>query len=216
VTNCLLDRVGYWLASGNTNYAVFNAFRNCTMRGGSFSIGRQSANIGRVQMAILDCSFDGTTVSTSDAWSSTPSLTTYNYNAFLTNSSRTTPQGGSDTIVTNFSWQIGPLGRFYLPSDSVLIDVGSTTAHLAKLYHFTTQTNESSKEYTSTVDIGYHYVGTDALGVPSDYDSDGTPDYVEDSNGNGALDSGETDWLSGSDLGLRVFITKPKRSSSLP
>lgn len=29
---------------------------------------------------------------------------------------------------------------------------------------------------------------------PTDYDGDGTPDYVEDRNGNGSVDSGETDW----------------------
>ena len=30
-------------------------------------------------------------------------------------------------------------------------------------------------------------------------DGDGIPDYLEDPNGNGTVDSGETDWLSASD-----------------
>jgi hypothetical protein len=44
------------------------------------------------------------------------------------------------------------------------------------------------------VSVGYHYVATDASGAPLDYDGDGWPDYFEDQNGNGSVDSGETDW----------------------
>ena len=55
-------------------------------------------------------------------------------------------------------------------------------------------------EGTSTVDIGYHYVATDAYGNPLDTDGDGIPDYIEDANGNGTVDSGETDWQSATDL----------------
>jgi hypothetical protein len=42
------------------------------------------------------------------------------------------------------------------------------------------------------------------------------PDYFEDINGNGSVDSGETDWNSATDLGLRVFITEPKGNGSIP
>jgi len=50
---------------------------------------------------------------------------------------------------------------------------------------------------------------------PIDTDGDGTPDYLEDLNGNGVLDSGETDPNSATDAGLRVYITRP-RGSSIP
>lgn len=49
-----------------------------------------------------------------------------------------------------------------------------------------------------------------------DYDGDGLADYFEDHNGNGSVNSGETDWQNGSDLGLQVWITEPKSNSNLP
>ena len=54
------------------------------------------------------------------------------------------------------------------------------------------------------------------LQLPFDYDSDGIPDYLEDRNGNGVTDTGETDWQSATDLGLKVWITEPKSNSNLP
>ena len=61
------------------------------------------------------------------------------------------------------------------------------------MYHFTTQTNQVPGT-DSVVDIGYHYVATDTNGVPLDTNSDGIPDYLEDANGNGLVDSGEIGW----------------------
>jgi len=40
-------------------------------------------------------------------------------------------------------------------------------------------------ETNSIVDIGYHYVATDTHGNPLDSNGNGTPDYLEDVNGNG-------------------------------
>lgn len=195
LTNCLLDRVGTWLSAGNTNYNEYFAFRNCTIRGGYFVMDRQSANIGRIKIAILDTAFDDITPDTDDPHKNNASLTTYDYNGYRTGATRTDPQGANDVIVATFNWQSGQLGRFYLPNSSGLIDDGSATAPTIGLYHFTTQTASSSKETTSTVDIGYHYVGTDSSGRALDYDSDGIFDYFEDGNGNGSYQSGsETDW----------------------
>jgi RHS repeat-associated protein len=124
---------------------------------------------------------------------------TNGYNAYLncTNSGNPAelwPTNTSD-FVTNatMAYETGPLGNFYQPSDSPLIDAGSTNANLLGLYHFTTQTNEVP-ETNSIVDIGYHYVATDTYGNPLDSNGDGTPDYVEDANGNGVVDNGETNW----------------------
>jgi hypothetical protein len=95
-----------------------------------------------------------------------------------------------------------------------LANRGSRAADLAGLYHFTTSTNQL-KETNSPVDIGFHYVAV-TNGVPVDADGDGIPDYLEDANGNGAVNSGETDWQNAADLGLRVRITRPRPNAVLP
>ena len=66
------------------------------------------------------------------------------------------------------------------------------------------------------MDIGYHYVATDAYGNPLDSNGDGIPDYLEDVNGNGLVDSGEIGWNVVGDLGLKVLITRPKNGGILP
>jgi hypothetical protein len=93
--------------------------------------------------------------------------------------------------------------------------MGNTNANLLGLYHFTTQTNQV-KETNSVVDIGYHYVAVDANGNPIDTNSDGIPDYWEDANGNGLVDSGEIGWNIYGDLGLKVLITRPRNGTTLP
>ena len=103
-------------------------------------------------------------------------------------------------IVTNatLAYQTGPLGAFYQPTNSPLINKGSTNANLLGLYHYTVLTNLVNgleiKETNSIVDIGYHYVAADAYGNPFDTNSNGIPDCVEDANGNGLWDNGETPW----------------------
>jgi hypothetical protein len=64
------------------------------------------------------------------------------------------------------------------------------------------------KETNTVVDIGFHYVAVDANGIPFDYDGDGVPDYIEDVNGNGSIDSNENDWTSTMDF--RVHINRPR------
>jgi hypothetical protein len=55
-----------------------------------------------------------------------------------------------------------------------------------------------------------------ANGLPLDTNGDGIPDYLEDVNGNGLVDSGEIDWLLPGDLELTVVITRPSNSSKVP
>jgi hypothetical protein len=55
-----------------------------------------------------------------------------------------------------------------------------------------TQTKEGA-EASQRADIGFHYVAC-SIGLPIDTDGDGLADYFEDRNGNGTVDSDETDW----------------------
>jgi hypothetical protein len=211
LTNCLLDRCAVFLHTDWSDSAV--AMRNCTERGHSLDLERWNSGTNAV-VSVRDCAFDSVTVITNNP--GIPANTDYDYNAFLTNWGETLPPGPHDKIVTNFNWRTGTLGAWYLPTNSPLIDAGSlTNAGLAGLYHFTTQTNQV-KEATTPVDIGYHYVALDANGNPVDTDGDGVSDYLEDANGNGSVDSGETDWQSATDLGLKVIITRPPNNSVIP
>ena len=99
--------------------------------------------------------------------------------------------GSNNVVVTNFTYAAGPLGAYYQVSTN-FVDVGSRSGGQAGLYHYTTQTTQA-KELCSVVNLGAHYVAT-VGGVPADDDGDWSPDYVEDLNGNGAVDLGETHW----------------------
>ena len=218
LTNCLFHRSFLWLEGGVADYF---AVQSCTILGAAINIHRWPESsggpgTGKVPVTMVGCAFENDTFLGADEHGYDTNWTWYANNAYITGKPRT-PWGSNDVSVTSFNWQSSWLGNYYLPSDSILIDAGNAaSAATVGLYHFTTQTNEYSKETTSQVDIGYHYVGVDAYGVPLDYDSDGVPDYIEDPNGNGLVDSSETDWQSATDSGLRVWITQPKRSANLP
>ncbi len=126
------------------------------------------------------------------------SLTTTNLtngnNAFLNCSGRIYPTNANDVVsAAKLSYQAGPLGIFYQPAGSVLINAGNTNADKIGFYHYTTQTNQV-KESNSIIDIGYHYLAAGANGLPLDSNGDGVPDYLQDANGNGIVDNGEINW----------------------
>ncbi|HTX21667.1 MAG TPA: hypothetical protein VMD27_07410 [Candidatus Aquilonibacter sp.] len=210
LTNCLFERSG----TGNGQGWVGDFFNmdNCTFHGGSLGL---TPNETAFPINVVNCSFEGTAIDCEN-YGANGSYATYDYNAY-TNSSDPFPIGGAhDVIVTNgFDWQTSWFGSYYLPTNSPVIDKGSTTADQVGLYHFTTQTNQVP-ETNSIVDIGYHYVATDAYGNPLDSNGDGVPDYIEDANGNGLDDSGEIGWNIVGDLGLKVIITRPRNGSTLP
>jgi len=128
--------------------------------------------------------------------------------------------GGSDQVLSSFTYTnlaVWPSWRFYQVSTD-LVDKGSRNATNAGLYHFTTQISQAN-ETNSVVDIGFHYVAVDtATGLPLDTDGDDLSDHSEDRDGDGqgVTDSGETDWQSAADLGLRVWLLRPSGHSPAP
>lgn len=226
-TNCLLFRsvIAFW----DQRDAASFTFQNCTYYGGFLAMYRttgQSSSFWDIE----DTTFDGTAIYTQgDNFSGSTNHTAFDYNAYdYGNTSwQTYPSGlnntntlevigaHSQTNILSLNWQTSWFGNFYLPTNSPLINAGSTNANLLGLYHFTTQTNQVT-ETNSIVDIGYHYVATDTNGIPLDSNGDGIPDYLEDANGNGTVDSGEIGWNITGDLGLQVIITRPRNGSSLP
>lgn len=232
-TNCLFFRAP--IAFVDSKAAISFAFANCTFFNGGLTLDRSDVDDGLQSSfwLIENCSFDGTAFDWDDCLNGNPTNTEFNYNAYNTNnlswqtyspwenspfilgyvtSAYGTNEvvGPDDLMVANYDWQTSSLGSFYLWSDSPLIQKGSTNANLLGLYHFTTQTDQTP-EGTNIVDIGYHYVATDQDGDPLDSNRDGIPDYLEDANGDGLVDDGESPWyytiasgLSGTN-GLLVF-----------
>jgi hypothetical protein len=225
-TNCLFDRDAIQCYDQDTT-PVFTML-NCTFHDGDVVLGRNSG-LGTPFWTIENSSFDGTAFGTADYLNGSSAYTLFNYNAYNTNnlSWQSYPQpyiaptnflevvGPNDQMATNYNWESSWFGAFYLPTNSPLLRMGSTNANLLGLYHFTTQTNQVI-EGTNLVTIGYHYVATDTNGVPLDSNGDGIPDYIEDANGNGSVDSGEIGWNLTNDLGLQVIISQPVNGTSLP
>jgi len=87
---------------------------------------------------------------------------TADHNAYSSATTRIPPYGTGD-ILENVRFETGPLGCYYLPTNSALIYAGSTSATNLGLYHFTTGV-EQRKAGTNLVSIGNHYV---ALGDPA-------------------------------------------------
>jgi hypothetical protein len=165
------------------------------------------SNNGSTAWGVHDNVFDsGTVIVTQNA--------VHSHNAYVNSNGRLQPTNANDVVLTSFAYTNGPLGNYYQLSTD-LLNAGSTNADMVGLYHYTTQTNQV-KETNSVVDIGFHYVAVDGNGNPLDTDGDGTPDYQEDGNGNGTVNSGETDWNDPNDLGLKVLITRPQNGSQIP
>lgn len=195
LTNCVWDRVCITVydISQLTQYYLFNNL----FRGGTLNY-RILNNPTGSQIA-QDNLFDQTTITKGP----TGGDFTHGNNAYVINANRLTPNGAGDVLLTNNPiYLAGSLGRFYYPTNggvlSTLLNAGSRTAASAGLYHYTTTTNQV-EETNSVVDIGYHYVVGDTNGLPMDSDGGGVPDTKEDTNGNGTVDSGETDWTNASD-----------------
>jgi hypothetical protein len=186
LTNCLLERVYTDLEpkDGLTNY-----FRVGLVYGGTFTFAPSNS-------IVQDVLFDSATISNWNGY-------TGGFNAYVTNQTRLQPTKTTDILLSaSPSYQVGPLGWYYQLTNSVLINADTnTTANQIGLYHFTMVTNLVSgieiKETNSLVDVSYHYVASDANGNPADFDGDGIPDYLEDTNGDGVFNTGDlSNWQS--------------------
>ena len=192
--NCLFDRsyvgLGCYASGSFPNLGL----SNCTLRGGALYIDHWYSQNWPVSIA--NCAFDGTTIQMNDYSGGNTNITYCDYNAFLAYSNRLAVTGSHDiTNLLSFDWQTGPLGNYYLLTNSPLVNAGSVTnAAWVGLYHFTTWTNQV-KEANTALDIAYHYVAC-TNGVPVDTDGDGIPDYLEDVNGNGNGGDDATSWQS--------------------
>lgn len=215
LTNCLLERV---LADLENLDGLIPVIRNNTFFGGEFAFNPQPTN------AILaDNLFDHTVFDYDlSGHGYAGAFNAYATNASVTNLQRQLPAQPTDIILASSpNYQTGPLGSYYQLASSALFNADTNkTAGQVGLFHYTTITNLVSgyeiKETNSWLDVGLHYVATDANGNPIDTSGKGIPDYLQDANGNGVVDSGETDWTSFTDLGLKVLITKPSQNATIP
>jgi hypothetical protein len=206
LTNCLLDRVYTDLEPQDANIP---GIVNNLFRGGTFAFAPTVTNA-----FVKNNLFDGASIP--DYITGLANSYDGGYNAYLTNCDQLQPAYTNDIVlVSPLTYQTGPLGIWYQPTNSPLINKGSTTADQLGLYHYTVTTNEV-RETNSVVDIGFHAVATDSNGNPIDTNGDGIPDYLSDLNGNGLVDSGEIGWNIAGDLGLKVLITKPRNGSVIP
>jgi hypothetical protein len=200
-TNCLFYRAGFGISTASSY--PYQYYVNCTFYGGNLTFGHTEGGAPYWYSYIHDCAFDGTTFNIDDPFGTNTTYANYNYNAFNSGAAQPPTEGANTVTVTGgFNWQSSWFGGFYQPTNSPLINAGDRTADQIGLYHFTMQTNQVV-DGSSTVDIGYHYVATDAYGYPLDSNGDGIPDYLQDANGNGLYDAGDLgDWVYGLYNGL--------------
>ena len=119
-----------------------------------------------------------------DIFEITPTYRTHN--AFWNCTGAFTVTNTTEITLSSLTYQSATngslVGRYYLPSNSPLIDKGSRSSAQSRLAYHTTQTSQT-RENTSTVDIGFHYVAVTGTGVPLDLDTNGNPDYFENQSG---------------------------------
>ncbi len=98
---------------------------------------------------------------------------------------------------------------------TVALGLGSNTNLMRTLASFTNYSYYATN--SSQLTQVFSSIGASLCrnGPPLDTDGDGIPDYLEDVNGNGIVDSGETDWRSATDLGFKLLITRPRNGAIL-
>jgi len=203
-TNCLFERVYTDIDDDLEGVPMNPVLRNNLFFGGTFFFNHYNGGY----WLFRDNMFDHAAITQGGTIDN-------DYDGYVTGSAVITNTGPHD-FTNALAYDIGPLGSYYLPTNSPFLDNGSVTnSGLLGFYHYTSCTNEV-KEGTTRLNLGFHYMALNSSGQPVDSDNDLVPDYLEDLNGNNVVDSGETDWNSPSDLGLKVLITRPRNSSIIP
>ena len=207
VTNCLFQRANFTVSDAESGNSA-QTFYNNLFYGGVLAVTHD--NTGTYTFR------DNLFIQTTNTL--TGSINYCSNNAYVTtNFGLLSPTNGDVFLTSAPVWQTGALGSYYYPSNlTQLLYTGSQLASAAGLYHYTVLTNANSIDGTNMVSIGFHYVGVNSSGLPIDTNGDGIPDYLEDVNGNGVVDSGEIDWLVSGDLGLTVIITQPANNTTIP
>ena len=163
--------------TGVTNFSL--SVSNCLFFDASVTF---YSGVNSNQWYFFNNDFDSSTITIN---SKVKYLTTNGYNAYLNCTGNLNPTNATDIFTSGgLAYQTSFFGQFYQPTNSPLINKGSTTGNLAALYYFTTQTNQEIQG-DSQVDIGYHYVATSTNGLPLETFNDGIPDYLDDPQGNG-------------------------------
>lgn len=185
-------------SSDSPNY-LYLTVRDSLFTRSTFALKRATSAYGTWNLH--DNLFDNT-APTLSLYSSSSTIDVRGYNGFTGASDPFGGTGSKLNLLNDF--QTGPLGGYYYPTSgatnslSTLINADtSRTAGSVALYHYTTRSDLAKDGATdSQLDIGFHYVATDSNGVPLDYDADTSPDYLEDTDGDGVADAGETSWQS--------------------
>lgn len=190
--NCLFQRATVGLNDQYYFAGASNTFYNNLFESGRLSVAHWPGNPGGVWI-FRDNLFNQTSITNPLSSSVDISIS----NGYVTTNYGTLVPTSGVILGTAPAFESGALGQYYYPaSQTNLIYQGSRLAAAAGLYHYTVTTNNVI-EGTNTVSIGFHYVATDANGVPLDTTGDGLPDYVKDGNGDGVYDSGDfANWLS--------------------
>ncbi len=184
ITNCLFERTLPYIQ--DTSHNIFTvSLRNNLFYGGSLTI---YADSGPTNVFLLKDNFFcfAPVYAYSDDGLTFTNYITAGNNAYTTNLillySQLYVTNASDVVVTNLTFQAGPLGNYYQPTNSPLLNKGDLAANTLGMYGYTVLTNQIP-EGTSTVSIGYHYVALNGSGNPFDANGNGIPDYVENWGG---------------------------------
>ncbi|HTQ51007.1 MAG TPA: Ig-like domain-containing protein [Candidatus Acidoferrales bacterium] len=163
LVNCLLDRssTAYYTTATSTFWQL--TMQNCTLHGGSLYLS-QSNPSENASITVGDSAFDGTEITTTNTPNGTADISG-DHDAYLTNATKLPGEENDLSAQTNFNWQTGFMGNYYLPPGSPLIDAGNEAASVIQdltgyttrdLGIFTTQTNQMP-DNGPAVDIGYHH-----------------------------------------------------------
>jgi hypothetical protein len=201
-TNCLFHRLQVY-ALGNYDLVAGLRMQNCTYFGGDLAVNHSRGptnwydwqqrgspstegedtvpwELKHWPVSIRNTAFDATIIHTDNPDEANhPEAADCDYNAFLENRNTTIVVGiNSFTNLLSFEWEVGLLGRFYLPCHSPLVDSGGNDYTFAHLDYFTTQTNQVPENgaISNRVDRGYHYPAVDQFGFFYDPDGDGMLD----------------------------------------